>query len=104
MVTKALSNLPNAVGFGKQDRAPFRRGVVSHVADETHAMQAPPTKGHDMTPEEIKTLRQAHGLSVTQAARLVHVSDRTWQRYESGGISVPGAIAELFKIKVSKSE
>ncbi len=57
-----------------------------------------------MTADEIKALRKSHGLSVTQAARLVHVSDRTWQRYESGGITVPGAVAELFKIKVAKSK
>jgi len=53
-----------------------------------------------MTADEIKALRKSHGLSVTQAARLVHVSDRTWQRWESGAISVPGAIAELFPIKL----
>lgn len=52
-----------------------------------------------MTGEELKQLRNRNGLSVTQAARLVHVSDRTWQRYESGKQQIPGAIVELFQIK-----
>jgi len=45
-----------------------------------------------------------NGLSVTQAARSVHVSDRTWQRYESGNQDIPGAIVELFRIKVDKQQ
>mgnify|MGYP006433218445 CR=1 FL=1 len=53
-----------------------------------------------MTPDELKKLRKNNGLSVTQAARLVHVSDRTWQRYESGKMPIPGAVVELFKIKI----
>ena len=52
-----------------------------------------------MNHKELKELRKQHGLSVTEAARLVHVSDRTWQRYESGSQDIPGAIVELFKIK-----
>lgn len=55
-----------------------------------------------MNHNELKLLRKERGLSVTQAARLVHVSDRTWQRYESGRQDIPGAIVELFKIKTSK--
>jgi predicted transcriptional regulator len=57
-----------------------------------------------MTSDELKGLRKKHGLSVTQAARLVHVADRTWQRYESGRQDIPGAIIELFKIKVSDAQ
>ena len=52
-----------------------------------------------MTHTELKAKRKAAGLSVTDAARLVHVSDRTWQRYEAGNQPIPGAIVELFEIK-----
>ena len=55
-----------------------------------------------MNHEELKALRKHHGLSVTEAARLVHVSDRTWQRYEAGSQDIPGAIVELFKIKAQR--
>ena len=55
-----------------------------------------------MNHEDLKALRKQHGLSVTEAARLVHVSDRTWQRYEAGNQDIPGAIVELFKIKASQ--
>ena len=37
-----------------------------------------------------------------QAAALVHVDKRTWQRYEAGTSQIPGAIVELFAIKTGK--
>lgn len=49
-----------------------------------------------MTPSEIKALRKQAGLSVTEAARCVHVTDRTWQRYEQGTRHIPEAVVELF--------
>ncbi len=55
-----------------------------------------------MTHEDLKKERERAGLSVTQAARLVHVSDRTWQRYESGKQAIPGAIVDLFQIKTKE--
>lgn len=57
-----------------------------------------------MTGNELKKLRKQNGLSVPEAARLVHVSERTWQRYESDNsqYGIPGAIVELFKIKADK--
>ena len=56
-----------------------------------------------MTHDELKSRRKAHGLSVTQAARLVHVSDRTWQRYESGRQPIPEGVVALFDLKVDRS-
>lgn len=53
-----------------------------------------------MTHDQLKEMRKRNGLSVTEAARLVHVADRTWQRYESGKQDIPGAIVELFRIKL----
>lgn len=52
-----------------------------------------------MSPDELKLLRLSAKLSVTEAARSVCVSDRTWQRYESGDRKIPDGVVELFKIK-----
>ena len=57
-----------------------------------------------MTGNDLKAKRKQLGLSVTDAARLVHVSDRTWQRYESANQPIPGAIVELFEIKTGLRE
>lgn len=55
-----------------------------------------------MDSSEIRRLRKESGLSVSQAARLVKVSDRTWQRYEQGTRKVPEPVIELFRIKTSR--
>lgn len=55
------------------------------------------------TPDQIRKLRLAAGLTQEAAAQLVHVSDsRAWRRYESGKHEMHGAIWELFNIKVDK--
>ena len=56
-----------------------------------------------MTHDELKQKRKAHGLSISKAARLVHVSDRTWLRYESGKQAIPEGVVELFNIKLEQS-
>lgn len=52
-----------------------------------------------ITPEEIKRVRLASGLTQTQAAELVHVTLRSWQRYEAGEKRIHPAMWELFLIK-----
>lgn len=52
-----------------------------------------------ITPEEIKRVRLAAGLTQTQAAELVHVTLRSWQRYEAGEKRIHPAMWELFLIK-----
>ena len=52
-----------------------------------------------MTPEEVKALRQSAGLSISQAARSVQITDRSWQRYESGERKAPAGLVELFCLK-----
>ena len=52
-----------------------------------------------MTPESIKRVRLAAGLTQTQAAELVHVTLRSWQRYEAGEKRIHPAMWELFLIK-----
>lgn len=52
-----------------------------------------------MTADEIKTMRQSVGLSVSEAARSVQVAERTWRWYESGKREIPGGVVELFCLK-----
>lgn len=49
-----------------------------------------------MNKEELKQLRLSLGLSVAQAANQVHITDRSWRRYEKGDRSIPKAIVHLF--------
>lgn len=49
-----------------------------------------------MTPEKLKALRKELGLSISQAAKCVHVTDRTWLRYEAGDRKIPEAVVHLF--------
>lgn len=44
-----------------------------------------------MTPTELKAIRLAHGLTQTQLARLLRISDiRTIRRWEKGDVPVSG--------------
>ena len=56
-----------------------------------------------MERSKIRTTRESNGLSVASAARMVHVSDRTWRRWESGDKDMPEAAWELFIIKLPKN-
>lgn len=47
---------------------------------------------------ELKALRKRLGLSLSQAARQVEVSARTWARWESGVQRVPDGAVKLFLI------
>lgn len=51
------------------------------------------------TPDAIRAWRRAAGLSAAAAAALVHVSARTWLRWESGDSAMPLACWELANIK-----
>lgn len=52
-----------------------------------------------MKPEDIKALRLKAELSISEAAKCVQISDRSWQRYESGDRKMPAGIVELFCLK-----
>jgi transcriptional regulator with XRE-family HTH domain len=49
-----------------------------------------------MDREELRAHRKRLGLSLAQAAAQVHVSPRTWARYESAERHIPEAIVHLF--------
>ncbi len=55
------------------------------------------------TPNDIISIKR-HGLTQTHAGALVHVSLRTWQRWEWGETTIPECKWELFQIKVSQTE
>ncbi|KPW66529.1 hypothetical protein ALO82_200302 [Pseudomonas syringae pv. broussonetiae] len=55
-----------------------------------------------MTPsnaEVLRYVRVSHGLSATQAGRLVGVTKRAWEHWESGARQVPQSSFELFMAK-----
>jgi DNA-binding transcriptional regulator YiaG len=51
-----------------------------------------------MTGAELKALRKRIGLSLSQAARQVEVSERTWARWEVSD-KVPDGVVKLFEIE-----
>lgn len=55
-----------------------------------------------MTPQQIIKARNAARITQTAAAALVHVSLRTWQKWEAGDARMPQAAWELFTIKVKE--
>ena len=55
------------------------------------------------TPEAIKDIRVALGLTQTDAARLIHQTCRNWQKWESGESRMHPAFFELFLIKAKCS-
>lgn len=55
-----------------------------------------------MIAKNLKALRNKHKLTQEQAARLVHVTLRTWTRYESGETAAPGSVLELFCLKLGE--
>lgn len=57
-------------------------------------MKSSPTK------EDIKTLRQAAGLSQTAAAELIYSTLRTWQDWEAGKNPMHPGLWELFMLKL----
>lgn len=55
------------------------------------------------TPEAIKAVRAAAGLTQTQAAALIYCTMRAWQDWEGGQRAMHPAFFDLFKIKAAKS-
>lgn len=55
-----------------------------------------------VSPETIKAIRVAYGLTQAEAANLIHCTTRSFQRYESGDRVMHPAFAELLRIKAKK--
>ena len=43
-----------------------------------------PSEGRNPSPAEIKSWREAVGLTQAQAAELIHSTGRTWEKWEQG--------------------
>ena len=52
-----------------------------------------------MQAENLKELRKNLGLSLADAASQVHVTPRTWARYEAGDRKLPEGVIHLFCIQ-----
>ena len=52
------------------------------------------------TNKEIKSARDAAGLTQTKAADLIYKKCRTWQQWEAGAREMDPALFELFNIKI----
>jgi transcriptional regulator with XRE-family HTH domain len=52
-----------------------------------------------MKPEQLKELRNKLDLSVAKAANQVHVTTRTWSRYEAGERAIPEGVVHLFCLR-----
>lgn len=52
-----------------------------------------------MKPENLKELRKKLSLSLAEAADQVHVTARTWARYEAGDRKLPDSVLHLFCIQ-----
>lgn len=52
-----------------------------------------------MTNVELKALRKKLGLSLAEAAAQVHITVRSWSRYESGERRIPEGVVHLFCIQ-----
>ena len=49
-----------------------------------------------MTKQQLKQLRTDLGLTMAQAALMVHITQSAWSRYESGSRPIPECIVHLF--------
>lgn len=56
------------------------------------------------TPKQIIAARTKAGLSQTAAAAMVHITLRSWQRYETEGRDMHPALWELFQIKTQSQQ
>ena len=54
------------------------------------------------TPAEISAARENLGLTQQEAAALLHISLRAWQRYEAGERRMHPALWELFLLKTGQ--
>jgi len=64
----------------------------------------PPIKPHSPDGAELRQLREAHGLSQTQAAQLVYSALRTWQNWESDHVGMHPAIYAWFRHRIETGE
>ena len=52
-----------------------------------------------MTGRELRKFRESLNLTVTEAAASIHVSSRSWQRWESRRHAIPARVEKLLKLR-----
>lgn len=62
----------------------------------------PHPKNRAPTPEELRSARNAAGMTQTEAAETVHMSMRAWQQWEGDERTMPPGLFELFMIKTGQ--
>lgn len=56
-----------------------------------------------MTPDELRAARTAAGMSPTQAAAALGISERTYYRWEQGDVSISQAKADSIRQRILPS-
>jgi putative transcriptional regulator len=64
-----------------------------------HPNRGPKGPSSNPAPANIRSAREAAGLTQTQAAELVHGTLRTWQQWEAGDRRMHAGLWELFRLK-----
>lgn len=64
-----------------------------------HPNRGPKGTSANPTPAEVRSAREAAGLSQTAAAALIYCSLRGWQEWEAGNRRMHPGLWELFRIK-----
>lgn len=80
-----------------------KKEVVATSTSDRRSTNKRENMGQIMTnpePKQIKDLRKSVNLDTTQAGNLLHVSARTFQRWERGNTKMPLGYWELFELKV----
>lgn len=55
------------------------------------------------TPDQIRAIRSASGLTQAASAALIYAADRTWRQWEAGDAAMPRASAELWCLALVRS-
>ncbi|MCG9005132.1 helix-turn-helix domain-containing protein [Laribacter hongkongensis] len=71
------------------------------MSNHPNRSKGPKGPSANPAPTEIKSAREAAGLSQTAAADLVHSGLRTWQQWEAGDRRMHPGLWELFRIKIA---
>src|SRR3546814_18715612 len=97
MTRLPATTLPATVSGGAPKRAfaGWRALIVSSHPNRSRRV----TPAANPTPEQIRSARDAAGLTQTEAARLIHCTLRGWQDWEGGQRRMHPAFFELFTLK-----
>lgn len=55
------------------------------------------------TPAQVKKAREAAGQTQAEAAKMVHVDLRSWQKWEAGDRKMHPAFWDLYQLKTQRS-